>query len=83
MRRADGVEVMTFHQQDILYHALNRDSLSVHRMRVMAVCAFEISQFAVHIHFVITHLHATETEALCGTFHYLTACIVQQHVYII
>ena len=67
MAGADRVDVVALHQKDVLEHGFDRDRLSVDRVYVMPVSAFEISEDIVDIELVILELHFAEAVPEEGT----------------
>ena len=63
--RADSVEVVAFHQEDIFYHAFHRDGFTIEGMSVVAVGSFEHDALAVDEDSAVAVLYLAETVLLC------------------
>ena len=77
MTGTNRVEVETFKEKNVLYHAFHRNGFSKLRMYVVTVGSFKKDQCIIDIHLVIPDLYLTEAILLARRFKHI-ACGIKQ-----
>ena len=77
MTGTNRVEVETFKEKNVLYHAFHRNGFSELRMYVVTVGSFKKNQCIIDINLIIPDLYLTEAILLARRFKHITCGIKQ------